>query len=80
MARPRRPARYRVRVATPDWTAELLIEHGFCTGADPRLVDCIGASAPWIKGHLAYQGWRATMLPAPEQASSGPAQPRETLL
>lgn len=64
--RPQRPDRYRVRVTTPDWTAELLIEHGFCTAADGHLVYCIGKSAPWIEGRMCRLGWHRTMLPAPE--------------
>jgi hypothetical protein len=59
----RRPERYRVRISTPDWTAELLIESGFCTSADGHLADCIGKSAAWLKGHLIFKGWRGTMLP-----------------
>ena len=67
MARsPRRPDRYRVRVKAPDWTAELLIEQGFCTVANGHLIDLVGKSAPWIKGYLAYRGWAGTMLPAPD--------------
>jgi hypothetical protein len=62
----RRPERYRVRIGAPDWTAELLIESGFCTSADGHLADLVGRSAAWIKGHLEFRGWRGTMLPAPE--------------
>lgn len=62
----RRPNRYRVRVTTPEWTAECLIECGFCTSADGKLVDFIGKSAPWIKGHLMWKNWRGTMLPPPD--------------
>jgi hypothetical protein len=52
-----------VRVVSPDWTAHLVIKRGFCTEAEPNLDFCVGTSAPWIKGHFIFRGWRATMIP-----------------
>lgn len=69
MAVEKRPARYRLRVTTPEFTGHLLVEHGFCTAADPALLHCVGASAPWLTGHFIHRQWTATMLPAPEHAA-----------
>jgi hypothetical protein len=66
---PRRPDRYRLRIATPAWTAHVLVEHGWCTQADGKLIDLVGKSAAWIYGHVRFEGWTATMLPASEQGS-----------
>lgn len=61
-----RPKRYEVVVQLPSGKATLLVEDGFCTRADPALAHWVGLSAAWIKGHLIYQHWPATMRRAPE--------------
>jgi hypothetical protein len=67
----KRPPRYLVRVVTPAWTAELLIEHGFCTAADGHLGLWVGKSAAWIFGRMIHEGWHGTMLPAPDPVRQG---------
>ena len=52
-----------VRVVAPDFTAHLVIQRGVCTEAEPALAYCVGASAPWVKGHMIYKNWRASIVP-----------------
>jgi hypothetical protein len=52
-----------VRVVGDDFTTYMVIKRGFCTEAEPALAYCVGCSAPWIKGHLIYKGWRGTIVP-----------------
>ena len=52
-----------LRVVGDDFTAYLLIKRGFCTEAEPALDYCVGCSAPWLKGHFIYKGWRGTIVP-----------------